>query len=251
MRLGRLPHDVAALAEAPRHRFAVVQPPRVLDRSSVELIPGLYGNDRYPDCTAVALANAARGVAALNEFGLVIDSAKPLAFYGSCVGDPPNLAATDGAVMLDVLDRQCAKGFDVGPQELVGRYGVLPHDRTTMALAMARLGTLYLGVTLYERDMQLVDTSKIWDVADGRDDGQVVGGHAVFAWDYDGRRDTDTVRLGTWGAWQRATWSWLEHRLDEAYAVVWRQLARADGTFYDGVSPDGLVEELGNAIPLA
>jgi hypothetical protein len=241
-RLGRMAHDPMAVARVPSHRFGAVPPPPRLDRGAVAFEPGLYANDSLPDCTAVALANAARGVAALNGFDLVLEPASVPAFYGACVGNPPDLAATDGAVMLDVLVRQAVRGFDIGPQILHGLYATLAtRSRSALASGMARLGPGYWGVTLRERDM---DRAALWDVQDGRDDGDTVGGHAIIAWDYSGLGDGDTVRLGTWGAWQPASWAWIAARLDEAYGVVWRQLERADGTFYCGVTADGLVAEI-------
>ena len=139
--LGRIRHDPVALARAPSHRFGAVPPPVVLDRSATAFEPGLYYNDTLPDCTAVALANAARAVAALNGFDLVLDPARVPAFYGACVGNPADLAATDGAVMLDVLARQAASGFDVGPQTLYGLHATIDrHSRSALASGMARLG---------------------------------------------------------------------------------------------------------------
>jgi hypothetical protein len=96
---------------------------------------------------------------------------------------------------------------------------------------------------LRERDMETFG-SGIWDVRGGRDDGPVVGGHCVVGWDYTGLGDDDTVRIGTWGDWQPASWAWVAARLDEAHGLVYRQLARADG-FYTGVTADGLVADLG------
>ena len=132
MRLGRLPADPAALARAPSlaaHRFAALAPPAAIDRGAVPFAPGLYENDTLPDCTAAGLANAAGMVAALNGFSLAIDPARVPAFYAGCVGCAPTdaaMAATDGAVMLDVLTRQAVEGFDVGPQLLAGLFGTLP-----------------------------------------------------------------------------------------------------------------------------
>ncbi|WP_428486005.1 hypothetical protein [Rhodopila sp.] len=242
MRLGRRPHDKLALARAPSHRFGIAPPPPVLDRGDVAFMPELYSNDIIPDCTAAALANAARGIAALNGFGLVVDQACVPAFYGACAGHPPDLAATDGVVMLDVLQRQASLGFDIGTQCLFGLFGTLDvRSRSALAHGIARLGAGYWGVTLLERDMQ---RAAVWDVQDGRDDGEIAGGHAVIAWDYTSLSDDGTVRLGTWGCWQRATWAWIAARLDEAHGVCWRQLERADGTFYDRLTADGLVAEI-------
>jgi hypothetical protein len=106
---------------------------------------------------------------------------------------------------------------------------------------MAQFGAGYWGVTLRERDME---RDVLWDVADGRDDGAVVGGHCLISWDYTGLADDALVRLGTWGDWQMATWEWVRARLDEAHGLVWRQLVRADGTFYAGLTADGLAAEV-------
>ena len=51
--------------------------------------------------------------------------------------------------------------------------------------------------------------------------GAVAGGHCIVAWDYGGLRDTDTVRVATWGQWQRVTWRWLLAALDEAWGLAW------------------------------
>ena len=242
---GRLPHDPAALAAAPAPDVGSETPPPVLDRRGVDFSPDEYGNRSYPDCSAAGLANYARAVAALNGYGLVVDPDKPLAFYASCVGDPPDLAATPGAVLLDVLNRQARDGFDIGPQQLIGLYGTVPLTRAALALSISRFGAGYWGITLRARDMQVFGGSAPWDVT--ADDGGRVGGHCVMAFDYTGLGDEDTVRVGTWGAWQSATWRWVHARLDEAHALVYRQLVRADGTFYAGVSPDGLATALNTA----
>ena len=241
MRLGRLPHDPVALASAPAHRFGAVPAPAVLDRSLVDFMPGMYDNNTYGDCTAVALTNCARGVAFLNGYDLMVDATKPLAFYSECLGNPPDLAATDGCVAIEVLQHQASNGFDIGPQRLVGNWGTIPLNRSALALAMARLGPIYLGVTLHEREMDVTD---LWDVQPGRDDGAVIGGHMIPGWCYAGLADDSVVQIGTWGRWQAVTWAWLAARLDEAHGLVWRQLGRADGSFYAGISADGLVAEL-------
>ena len=250
MRLGRLPHDPAALARAPSfaaHHFAAVKPPALLDRSHIEFAPGLYRNDDLPDCSAAGLANAAGMVAALNGYGLAVNPDKVPLFYAACAGcDATDAAmqATDGAVLLTVLARQVRSGFDVGPQTLVGLHGTVPLDRSVLASAMTRLGHVYLGVTLRERDMEL---PAVWDVLDGRDDGAVVGGHCVVAFDYAGLQDSAVVRLATWGAWMPATWAWIAARTGsgqgEAHALVWRQLGNAVGSDLD-VNADLLEAEL-------
>jgi hypothetical protein len=242
MKLGRLLSDPIALAKIPSldgHRFAAMAPPPYVDRSAVSFVPGLYQNNVLPDCTAVALVNAAQGVAAVNGWQLDVDPNKVPAFYAKCIGlqgyTMAQLAATPGASLVDVLHTQL-QGYDIGTQTpLVGIPGQVPLNKLALASAIARLRHAYIGVWLRERDMETVPG--VWDAVPGRDDGKQVGGHAVFLYDYTGLQDTDTVRVGTWGMWQHATWRWLLARCDEAHALVWRQL--------DPVDADVLVAQLG------
>lgn len=249
MRFGRLAHDPAEVARVPSlamHGFAASPPPISLDRSGVGFHPGLYHNDVFPVCTAAGLANAAGLVAAIDGFGLIIDVNRVLDFYAGLAGIDPTdaaLAASDGVLMTDVIRRQTLDGFDVGTQTpLVGLAGTLPLiNRSTLASAMARLGQAYVGVTIRERDMDV--RPGLWDVEAGRDDGAIVGRHAMVLGDYTGLDDVATVRAATWGDWQTVTWAWLRDRLDEAYAFVWRQLATTTGADID-VDPDVLAAQL-------
>lgn len=235
-KFGRKEHDPMALASQPAHRFGVSLASPVVDRRSVDYMPQLYGNDRYSDCTCVALANYARGIAALNGYQLTVDEDAVFRFFGD-VGQDTNLEEIPGLVATDVLLHQAANGFNIGPQMLVGAAGTVANDRNSLSHAMERLGGVYLGVRLYERDMDNI--GKVW--VSGGNNGALVGRHMINGWDY----SIPMLRLGTWGMLQSATWDWLLDRIDEAHAVVWRQLARAsDGRFYSGVNADGLVAEL-------
>jgi hypothetical protein len=232
MKLGRLPPNPATLAALPSlatHRMSAFVPERVLDRSSTAFTPALCGNDILPVCTAVGLRNHAAGVAAICGFTLAADDAMVPAFYAGCVGcdlTMPAMEATDGAVISDVLARQAAHGFDLGEQVLLAaRYATLPLTRTALANAMCRLGGAYLGIVLHDRDMQTV--GQTWDI--GLRGSSPVGGHCVVGWDYTGLGDADTVRLMTWGAWQPATWRWLEARVEEAWGLAWGYPTMPDG----------------------
>lgn len=241
MRLGLKPHDPILVAAAPAHNFGLVQARPVVDRNTIPFLPGLYGNDIYSDCTAVALANTARAIALINGFDLAIEEDLVPAFYGACLGNPPDLKATNGAQALDVLQYQGRHGFDIGPQALVGNFGTVGLWRHSLALGIDLLGAGYWGVNLRERDM---DTPAIWDFVEGRDDGEIVGGHMVLAFDYTGLADDSTVRIGTWGGWQPASWAWVRDRLQEAYGLVYRQLGRPDGSSCGAESIDKLYSGL-------
>jgi hypothetical protein len=240
---GRLPHDPIKIAAAPQHVFAATLPPARLDRSSWDYQPHLASNDKIGDCTCAGLANVASGIAALCGYSLNVDERKVVSFYAAVVGAPDDLDAleqTHGAQMADVLNHMQQHGFDIGPQVLAGQWGTLALNRPSLALGMARLGPIYLGVTLRERDIDAFTAGRPWDVQQGRDDGEVVSGHAVIAYDYAGLGDGNTVRIGTWGIWQSATWGWLSSRLDEAHGVTFPSLRRADGSMFAGYEPGTL-----------
>jgi hypothetical protein len=88
-----------------------------------------------------------------------------------------------------------------------------------------------------------MEDSPVWDVVDGRDDGKLVGGHLIVAWDYTGLTDDAALRIATWGKFQPATWRWLQARLSEAQALIWRQLGATTGEDL-GVSVETLEAEL-------
>jgi hypothetical protein len=237
MRLGRLPHDPHRLAQARALRYGAVLPPAriIRDRS---WSPTLGCNDTLPDCTAVAVANGARMFSRCNaSTDVAIPDAAIIGFYADCIGQPgassEQLAATNGAIMLDVMERQQANGFAIGGQvPLVADFAAIPPgDRYGLATAIARCGHVQLGVALAIADQ----TDGTWDTTTSGDQQPGSwGGHALVAYAYEGLGDTDIVWLATWGQWQAATWRWISARLEEAYALAWRQLL-GPGMSYDAL----------------
>ena len=145
-RLGRLPCDQQALAEAPAimaGRYAAMPPPATCDRRDIAYQPRMFANNDLPDCSAAGLANGMLAVGAIAGFEPVIDDTLVPAFYAGCVGCEPTeaaMAATDGAVLLDVLAWQDRHGFDVGQQvPLVAVWGTLPLSRAGLAHAAEQL----------------------------------------------------------------------------------------------------------------
>jgi hypothetical protein len=200
-------------------------------------------NDELGDCTAVGYANAARGMALLNGFGIDIPTDDVVSFYSDSTGYNPSDASTDqGAVELDVLAHQLKAGFartsgDRTP--LVADFATFdPADRATFASTLARIGPVYLGVNLASADL---DTSLTWDTTTPGDQTPGSwGGHALIAWDYTGLGDGDTVRLATWGTLQPCTWRWLASRCEEAHVLIWRQLMKSTRLNFAGLDYDGL-----------
>jgi hypothetical protein len=220
-RLGRLPHSPARLAAVPPHTFAAdAPPPPVVDRSGIAFAPGLWRNDVLPDCTAVGLANARRAATLIQGYDIPTDEGQIIAFYAACAGVADieaALEASDGAVMLDVLERAQRDGFQMGGQtpEVPTFAAIQPTDRAGLAHAIAVHGAAYIGIDLYEPDMA---ADAIWTLPPA---GALVGGHALIAWSYSALGNADMVMLGTWGDLVAASWAWLEGRAQEAFALSW------------------------------
>jgi hypothetical protein len=233
MLLGRLPHDPAALAAAPSlagQSFANAAPKPVLDRSGIAYQPREFSNRTLPVCTVAGLANGMLAVSALSNWQVLIQDAMIPPFYASVVGcanTEAAIMATSGANVLDVLKAQLG-GFDVGLQDpTVGLFGtLLPTNRAAIANAMDVLGFAYVGVNLYERDMDVAGAGQAW--SDGASDpGGLIGGHLIILWDYLGLADDAMGRAATWGTLQPFTWGWLRARIQEAHGLAWRFLGTA------------------------
>lgn len=231
--LGRLPHSPERLARGLMTAPAPMLYNYQLDRSGIDFQPGLFGNDSLPDCTAVGVANAALASGLLRSATPVIADGKPQRLYADVIGQPnasdAQLAATKGAVAMDVLNDVATHGFDAGEQvPLVPIPRTVQNAREAIAGLMCNrvLGVAYLGIRLYQRDMDTMGQGP-WTAAVA-DSGALEGGHVLLAWDYPrGLSDADLARLATWGTLQPASWGWLMERLDEAHGLEWPQLKAA------------------------
>ena len=232
--LGRNPHDPERLARGLMAAPAPMPYLPLLDRSAIDPQPSTWDNDQTPDCTTAGLANSLTAQGVILSAPPIIAANKPLSLYATIKGMPgateQQLAATDGAVMMDVLDYVETNGFDVGgqvPMVPVQRF-VIHNAREAIAGVMCDKKTTvgYLGIRLYARDMDVIGqgpwTAKI------ADSGDLVGGHCLLSWDYaKGLSDNDLLSLLTWGIKQPASWAWLMERLDESHGLEWPQLALA------------------------
>lgn len=231
--LGRLPHNPERLARGLMAAPAPLPYRYQLDRSAVPFIPGLFGNDSLPDCTAVGVANSAIASGVIRSAEPVILDGKPQALYAQVIGQPDatpqQLATTQGAVAMDVLNQVATNGFDAGEQVPLVPVQSFPAHNTREVIAGLMCGqtvTAYLGIRLYARDMDQVGQGP-W-TASVADSGALEGGHVLLAWDYPvGLGDTDLVHLATWGMLQPCSVAWLMERLDETHGLEWPQLAPA------------------------
>lgn len=162
--------------------------------------------------------NSARMWALVHGFDLTQVEANLLSFFSKLAGCADNdaaRAATDGLVILDVLENALSGGFDTGAQTpLVPRFRAI--DVTSPAAikdAIFTTGTAYIGVLLRESDMR-PGASWTGGLATA---GAVVGGHCISGWNY----GAHTFGLATWGESIEADEAWLMSRIEEAYALSW------------------------------
>lgn len=234
LRLGRLSHNPERLARGLMAAPAPLAYRYQLDRTAIDPLPQMWGNATGPTCTVAGLANGATAQGVIRSAPPVIIDGKPQGVYATVYGIPgatqEQINATDGLVVMDLLDYVGTHGFDVGeqvPLVPVQRF-VVHNTREAIAGAMCdeRIVTAYLGVRLYQRDMDTFGQGPL--VAPIADSGEYVGGHVLLAWDYPkGLNDADLVTLIEWGTRQSASWAWLLERLDEAHGLEWPQLAPA------------------------
>ncbi len=225
------------------------QAPARLDRSHIDPAPLMFGNDTIGDCTAAGLLNHARAVAALGGYQVKADTDDAIRFYAESTGDIPGQPRTDqGGVEVDVLAFAGRTGVQLASGPYFPLWGSAdPQDRNALALIMAGMGAVYLGVQLSISDMNQIevtngacvleaDNSAYGDTTPGS-----AGGHCLLGWSYTGLADTDIVGLLTWGsAAMRCTWDWLKSRSMEAHGIVWPQLTLTSGLYPTGPDLDTL-----------
>lgn len=217
--LGRRPHDAARVAAVQPHRMSAEAPaPPDLPRAGLVWVPTLCENLTLPTCIVAALTNSARVWALLKGFDLPVAEPSLLAFYAAtcpCTDSMAAIAATDGLIFLDALERAASQGFDIGLQApLVPEFRAIDiSDAGAIRDAIYAAGSALVGVTLRQADVQ---PGAAWRGGlDGA--GAEAGGHAICGWRY-GRAD---FGLATWGDTEEADDAWLLSRISEAYAVRW------------------------------
>nr|WP_194300225.1 hypothetical protein [Acetobacter lovaniensis] len=229
-------------------RMMARKAPSVLDRSHINPAPLMLGNDQIGDCTSVGLANALRATAALGGFQIGVDDDSVIQFYAESTGYRPGCPETDqGGIEVEVLSFAAGVGYQLEAGAYYPLWGTTDaQDRNALALIMASLGTVYLGVLLSQSDMNQIESTNGACVLEA-DNGAYgdttpgsAGGHCLLGWSYSGLSDSDTVDLLTWGAIQKVTWGWLRSRIMEAHGLVWPQLTLANGLYPTGPDIDAL-----------
>jgi hypothetical protein len=218
---GRKSHDPARVAAAPQHRMSAEAPPPVdLPRPGILAKPSLVLNDTLPTCTMAGLLNHLRAwVQQFHGFDLPENDQLLLDLYGAVYGCAPTveaIAATDGLVLLDVLEHIQANGFRIDGQNVVElTFTALDiSNPTAIRDAIDKSGGAYLGITLYQADVAPGLTEWTGDVASA---GPAVGGHCVMPKGYAGA----TFETATWGELMPTDEAFLMPRLAEGYDIRW------------------------------
>lgn len=218
---GRKSHDQARVAAAPRHRMSAAAPaPVECLRPSILTQPSLVHNDTLPTCCIAGLLNYLRAWAQQEHgFDLPENDQLLLDLYGTIYGCPPTIeaiAATDGLVLMDVLEYIQAHGFRIDSQNVV--------ELTFASIDVTDMGAIrdsidktcgaYLGVTLYEADVTPGLLAWPGSIAAS---GPIAGGHCVVPPRY-GR---GSMTNATWGELMPTEDAWLLPRLNEAFSIRW------------------------------
>lgn len=221
--LGRRPHDPTRIAAMPTGRIMAAEapPPVELPRPGILAKPSLVQNDFLPTCTIAGLLNHLRTWAQnAHGFDLPENDELLLGLYAAisgCDATPAAIAATDGLVMADVLEYVQARGFRIDDQNVVELL-FEPIDVSVaenLREAIYRDSAVYLGITLYQADVQQGLTSWSGGAAGA---GPAVGGHCIVGKGY----TASGFESATWGEVMPTDQSFLMERVDEGYAIQWK-----------------------------
>lgn len=188
--------------------------------------PVMGGNDKYGDCTIVALVNHIRLLAAADGVALPnFTDQEIIEFYFARSG-----GVDSGLCETDVIDYVLRNGFPSdGRYKFVGRATVDHTDWNAMQTAAYLFGGLYLGVSL---PLRAQNEGQHWSVqgdgATGDDEPGSWGGHAIVLSGYDqvpSPWDKPELQIGnasilTWGSVVYVTKHWLETYGDEAHVLL-------------------------------
>jgi hypothetical protein len=217
---GRRPADPQRVAAVKPHVYAATAPaPLVLPRMGLwKTPPALVRNDVLPTCCIAGLINSARVWALLRGFDLAYDENDLLGDYATLAGCEPTeaaIAATDGLQMIDVLEHFQVKGLDIGAQApLVLDFARVDLNAAALRDVVASRGSVYVGTTLYQADMQ---PGAKWRGKPLTGD-TVAGLHCQLPFAFP---MPDSFDDATWGEIESADDDWLLSRLDEAYSLFW------------------------------
>ena len=218
--LGRKPHDALRVGQIAKHRMGAGGPlPPAISRSNSAWTPTLAQNDVLPTCTVAGLANSFRAWCLTRHvpFDPTVEDGALFDLYAAvagCAPTPAAIGATDGLVMLDLLDHVRLHGFrfraDQPPAEM-DFAAIDPTDLRAVRDSILVHGSAYGGFSLYASD---VAEPTRWD---GQPAPPSVGGHCAVPWGYSESGFEDL----TWGQIVTDDLAWWSTRAEECYSIAW------------------------------
>lgn len=218
----------AAIPDLNHDPFLInLEPPKSLIRAVEPGLFKMFYNDKIGDCSCAGVMNAL--IAWEHHFSgtatLDIPEINAVSLYSAVTGYNPDDPSTDqGAMLADVLAYGTAAGYPTRHWKYTPLWGSFDYsNQKYLAAVMARFVTGYIGITIRQGDMDLLNDHQVLDVGLGMDP-TILGGHLVLLYGYTGLNPKDHVQLITWGGIVEATWDWVLDRAEEAHAMAFRQL---------------------------
>jgi hypothetical protein len=169
------------------------------------------GNDTLGDCTIAALAHAETIFRSLLGKEKIASRTSVVKLYMHLTG-----GVDSGLNELDVLNYWRKNSFS--GDKIINYVSIDPKNHTHVKQAISLLNGVYLGFQVQQNCIQEFDAHKPWTPGKLTNDG-----HAVYAVAYDQKG----VTVLTWGNVQQATWAWWDECVDEAYAILPSEAAKA------------------------
>lgn len=176
----------------------------------------MFANDRMGDCTCAAMGHMSMFWSALAREATItpITEADVVAAYAAITGYDPITGANDqGAVELDVLRWWQTNSLVTHKISAFAAINLANHEMLKAAIYL--FDGAYLGVALPASAKGAGSWEWLPDTGSMANPGSW-GGHAINAVDYD---DAGIVVV-SWGKLIRMSWDFVDHYLDEAYAVL-------------------------------
>lgn len=224
LRLGK--YLTSKLAAPPASYDVLAKVYKKLKVSDPTILFPIDGNDTLGDCTIAALAHAETVYNGLVGTKKIWGSKNVVKLYYHLTG-----GVDSGLNELDVLNywrKHTADG-----DKILAYATIDVKNRKHVQQAIQLFGGVYLGFQVQQNCVEDFNARKTWKPAPLTNDG-----HAVYAVEYDNKG----ITVLTWGNTQKATWSWWNECVDEAYAILPPQAKKSD--FSPGFDFDQLKADL-------
>lgn len=214
-KLGHIPHDPARATLTVSLRDDAPAPPASIDHSGDVRPWPMFKNDAIGDCGPACEGHAIELTTKdLTGTEAALTDDEIVAFYSDVSGYVPGDDSTDvGVSMDDMLSKERKDG-------LAGRkpvaYGMVKNTTDNLKRAIDAFGCLHGAATLQTAQQDQTDNGGPWDYVAH---SGTWGGHAFTIVGYDDKG----IILITWGMVMHATWAWVQHCLEELWAVIYAE----------------------------